>query len=321
MPDKRDDYEPIIATRPSRERLREEPQPLWRLVLALGGGLIVVVLLAWWLLGRLSNGGTANTAQTEVSAPEVTTEAVEQAPAPLARDSEASTEQPAAQPAPVVQPTVSDPQPATPAESAPAAVPDASTADAAVPPPPAPPATTSVRFMSPDSQVRFEVRGPTESSPALTSKVGDAIDLPLGTYRVVASGAQLETLERELVLSGGPPAEFTVELCAQSKQELESLAGQVIEERVCASTEQCESMFDVLSEDAEQRVKDLAFRKQQCAKWRPEAAPEGRWTLDTKCDGATTATTCRIEIAEGACAVTEPRRTVRGGACPQAELR
>jgi hypothetical protein len=77
-------------------------------------------------------------------------------------------------------------------------------------------------------------------------------------------------------------------------------------------------MFDVLSEDAEQRVKDLAFRKQQCAKWRPEAAPEGKWTLDTKCDGATT---CRIEIAEGTCAVTEPRRTVRGGACPQAELR
>ena len=319
MPDNRDDYEPIIATRPSRERLREETQPLWRLVLALGGGLVVVVLLAWWLMGRLSDGGAAKTAQTEVSAPEVTTsEVVEQAPAPPARDSEPSapsTEQTPAPPAPATEPAVSDASPAAP-EGPPAAAPDAE-----APPPLAPPPTASVRFTSPDSQVQFEVRGPTDSSPALTSKVGDVVDLALGTYRVVASGPQLEALERELVLTGGPPAEFTVELCAQPKQELESLVGRVVEERVCTSTQQCQSMFDVLSEDAEQRVKDLAFRKQQCAKWRPDAAPEGRWTLDTKCDGATTATTCRIEIAEGACAVTEPRRTLRGGACPQAELR
>lgn len=321
MPDNRDNYEPIIATRPSRERLREEPQPLWRLVVALGAGLVVVVLLAWWLMGRLSDGSTAQTEETEVAAPEVaTSEVVEQAPAPPARDAEPS--------APSVEQASTPPEPApdtpapateTPASDAPAAAPES--APAAAPVTEAPPPTASVRFVSPDSQVRFEVRGPTESSPPVMNKVGDVVDLPLGTYRVVASGPQLEAIERELVLSGGPPAEFAVELCAQPKQETESLVGRVIEERVCASTEQCESMFDVLSEDAEQRVKDLAFRKQQCVKWRPEAAPEGRWTLDTKCDGATTATTCRIEITEGVCAVTEPRRTVRGGACPQAELR
>jgi hypothetical protein len=316
MPDNRDDYEPIIATRPTRERLREETQPLWRLVLALGGGLIVVVLLAWWVMGRLPDGGASQAVQTEVSAPEVTpSEVVEQAPAPPAADSEPSAEQPPAQPAPT-EPTVSDAQPATP-ESVPAPVPDT-----AVPPSPSPspPASVSLRFTSPDSQVRFEVRGPTDSSPPLTSKVGDVIELAPGTYRVVASGAQLEALERELVLTG-LPAEYAVELCAQPEQELESLVGRVIEERVCASADQCESMFNVLSEHADQLVKDSAFRKQQCAKWRSEAAPEGGWTLDTKCDGATAATTCRIEIAQGDCVVTEPRRSVRGGECPRAEFK
>ena len=108
----------------------------------------------------------------------------------------------------------------------------------------------------------------------------------------------------------GLPAEYAVELCAQPTQELESLVGRVVEERACASADQCESMFNVLSEDAEERVKDPAFRRQQCAKWRAEALPDGRWTLDTKCDGATLATTCRIEIAQGACTVTGPRRSV-----------
>ena len=36
MHDNRDDHEPIIATRRSREPLREDKQPLRRLILALG---------------------------------------------------------------------------------------------------------------------------------------------------------------------------------------------------------------------------------------------------------------------------------------------
>ena len=175
--------------------------------------------------------------------------------------------------------------------------------------------------MSPDTQVRFELRGPNDSSPPITGQAGDVVALAAGTYRVVASGTQLETLEQEITLTGQSPAEYTVELCAQPKQEVETLAGRIIEERACASADQCESMFAVLSEHAEQLVNDPAFRKQQCAKWRPEAAPNGKWSLDTKCDGATLATTCRIEISQGACTVSEPRRGVRGGECPRAELR
>jgi hypothetical protein len=79
-------------------------------------------------------------------------------------------------------------------------------------------------------------------------------------------------------------------------------------------------MFTVLSEHAEQLVKDRAFRTQQCAKWRADAVPEGKWTLNTDCGGATLATTCRIEIAEGACTFAEPPRSVRGTACPRAEV-
>jgi hypothetical protein len=130
----------------------------------------------------------------------------------------------------------------------------------------------------------------------------------------------LETFEQEVTFDGERSLEYTVELCAERKHERENLAGQVVEERACASTAQCESMFMVLGESADQLVKDRAFRTQQCAKWRPEAAPDGRWTLDTKCDGATLATTCRIEIAEGACTFAEPRRSVRGGPCPRTEL-
>jgi hypothetical protein len=79
-------------------------------------------------------------------------------------------------------------------------------------------------------------------------------------------------------------------------------------------------MFMVLSEQADQLVRDRAFRTQQCAKWRPNAAPEGKWRLDIKCGGATLATGCRIEIGEGACASAEPPRSARGTACPRAEL-
>jgi hypothetical protein len=164
------------------------------------------------------------------------------------------------------------------------------------------------------------MRGPLDSSPPRTGKAGDVVELVPGTYRVVASGAQLETIEREITLSGEGPAEFSVELCAQPEQERENLAGQVVEQRACASTIECESMFTILSEEAEDLVKDRAFRTQQCAKWRDTAAPDGKWTLETKCDGEASATTCRIEISAGACTVTGPRRSVRGEACPRAEL-
>ena len=80
-------------------------------------------------------------------------------------------------------------------------------------------------------------------------------------------------------------------------------------------------MFLILGEYAEQLVKDRAFRTQECAKWRPDAVPAGSWTLNVDCDGAMPATTCRVEIAEGACTFAAPRRSTRGGACPRAELK
>jgi hypothetical protein len=332
MKDNRDEFEPIIATRPRREPVPEETQPLWRLALALGGALAVAVLLVAWWMGRSSSDGESTSAQTK-SSPEAFPEVnVEQAPAPSAneleenadpapatppaQDLEANADLPSAAPpsAPLEEPAASAEQPVPP-ENIPEAV--SNGADQS----PSPPATVSLRLMSPDTQVQFELRGPLDSSPPVTSKAGDVVNLAPGTYRVVASGAQLETIEQEITLTGERPTEYTVELCAQPKRELGTLAGQVVEERACTSTLECESMFTVLSEHADQLVKDPAFRQQECAKWRPGAAPEGRWTVDTKCDGATLATTCRIEIAQGTCAVAEPRRSVRGGECPRAELR
>jgi hypothetical protein len=320
MHDNRDDYEPIIATRRSREPLREETQPLWRLVLALSGGLAVVVLIAWWLMGRSSSDDAPATDPAQSSAPKNPLEVgpeehIEQPPAPPARDSATNVHvaQAPAPPAPVAEPAASGEQPATP-ESIPEVVPG--NADQA----PAPPAPVSVRFMSPDAEVQIELRGPLDSSPRLRSKAGDVLDVAPGTYRVVASGAELETFEQEVTFNGERPLEYTVELCAERKRERENVAGQVIEERACASTAQCESLFMVLSEHADQLVKDRAFRTQQCTKWRPNAAPDGRWTLDIQCGGATLSTTCRIEIAEGACTFAEPPRSVRGAACPRAQL-
>ena len=325
MHDKRDDYEPIIATRRSREPLREETQPLWRVVLAVCGGLAVAGLLAWWLIGRSSSDGASTTAQPESSAAEIGPEIeVEQAIAPPARDSEADAEiaQAPALPTPAAESAPGSEQTVTPeatAEATPANIPEVvpeSEVQAPVPPVP-----VAVRFASPDPQVRIEVYRPLDPSPALTSKAGDVVSIAPGTYRVVASGTQLETFEQEVTFDGESPLEYTVELCAEPKHERENLAGQVVEERACASTAQCESMFAILGEEADQLVKDRAFRTQQCAKWRPDAAPEGRWTLNINCGGATLATTCRIEIAEGACTLAEPTRSVRGGACPQAELK
>jgi hypothetical protein len=300
MHDNRDDHEPIIATRRSREPLREDKQPLWRLIVALAGGLAVAALIAWWLIGRLPGNGASTTALTESSAPEIRQEEhIEQAPLPPARDSE----------------TNADIGQALTPENIPVGAPDN------VVQAPVPPAPMSVRFMSPDTQVRIELRGPLDSSPPVTSRVGDVVSVAPGTYRVVASGTQLETFELEVQFDGERSLEYTIELCAERKHERESLAGQVVEKRECASAEQCESTFTVLSEHAGKLVKDRAFRTQQCAKWRPKAAPHGKWTLDTECGGATLATVCRIEIAEGACTFAEPRRSVRGSACPRVALK
>jgi hypothetical protein len=316
----RNDYEPIIAERRSREPVREETQPLWRLVLALGAGLAVAALLAWWWMDRSSSDGTSTTAPLDTSAPEIRPEVlpeerIEQAPLPPARDLEADTDlaQAPELPAHAPEPAAGDEQAAPPesvAEDVPAAV------EAPVPPSP-----VSVRFTSPDSQVRIELRGPLESSPPVANKAGDVVAVAPGTYRVVASGSQLETFEQEVTFDGERPLEYTVELCVEREHERENLAGQVVEERECASTAQCESMFMVLSEHADQLVRDRAFRTQRCAKWRPNAKPDGRWTLDIKCGGATLATTCRVEIGEGACTLAKPRRSVRGAACPRAELK
>lgn len=315
MHDNRDDHEPIFATRRSREPQRQDQQPLWRLMLALGGGLAVAVLLAWWWIGR-SSDGASTTAQSESSAPEIRPEDhIAQASAPPARDSETNADigQTPTPSARAAEPAAGTEQAATPAN--PEITPDNAVQA------PVPPAPVSVRFMSPDPQVRIELRGPLDSSPPLTSKVGDSVTVAPGTYRVVASGPQLETFELDVKFDGERPLGYTVELCAERKHQRENLAGQVVEERACATTAQCESVFTVLSEHAEQLVKDRAFRAQQCAKWRPKAAPDRKWTLDTKCDGATLATICRIEIAEGACTFVEPQRSVRGAACPRAELK
>jgi hypothetical protein len=336
MHDNRNDFEPIIADRRPREPLREDTQPLWRLVLALCAGLAVVVLLAWWFMGRSSSDSTSTAEQSESSAAEVLPEEhVEQAPAPPARDPGTGTDvaQPTAPPAhdsetnaeitqspstpaPDAEPAEGTEQ-APPLESVPPDVPE----NAVQTPVPAAPAPVSLRIMSPDTQVRVELRGTVVSSTPVTSNVGDVVAVAPGTYRAVASGAGLETFEQDVTFEGGSALEYSVELCAEPKRERETLAGKVVEERECATTAQCESMFMVLSEHAEQLVNDRAFRAQQCAKWRANAAPEGKWTLNTDCGGATLATTCRIEIAEGACTSAEPRRSARGTACPRSELR
>jgi hypothetical protein len=339
MPENRDDYEPIIATRRSPELRHEETRPLWPVVLALGGGLAVVLFLAWWFMGRSPSDGGSTTAETENAAAELGPEIqVEDAPLPSARDEGTApdTSPPPVVPAPATAPPA--PEPAT--ESVPAAgsepVPEPATAPeqtasaestpAVVVPSdatqsPATPAAVQVRLMSPDAQVRFELRNSAGSSPSVSGKAGDVVAIGPGTYRVVASGSRLETLEREVIFDGEGAQEYSVELCAERKRERENLVGRVVEERACASTAQCESMFMVLGEEADQLVKDRDFRTQQCAKWRADTSPEGTWTLDTKCDGATAASTCRIEIAAGACTFAEPARSVRGTECPRAELK
>lgn len=331
MQDKRDDYEPIIATRRSREPLREETQPLWGVVLAIVGALVVIGLLAWWWLSRSSDGdastvppdGSAPTSQTDVE-PEI----VEQAIAPPARDAEPEG---VAAPAPAPSPST-DVDAAATTQQAPAVesasevvTPEAVEVPAIETPAeetqtPAAPTQVSVKLMSPDAQVQFDLRGVSDASLSLTSNAGEAISLQPGRYRVKASGPQLQAFEQELLVDGDRPMEYTVELCALRPREREELVGRVVEERACESTAQCQTMFNVLSEYADELVRDRDFRTQQCARWREKSVPDGSWTLNINCGGATLATTCRIEIAEGACTFAEPLRSARGTACPRVEL-
>ncbi|MFL6550706.1 MAG: hypothetical protein ACJ8OJ_18590, partial [Povalibacter sp.] len=237
MPENPENYEPIIATRRSPETQGEDSKPLWPVVLALGGGLAVVILLAWWFMGRSSSDGASTTAQSESAAPEFGPEIhVEQPAAPPARDSETDTQiaQAPAPPAPAAEPAAAAEQAATP-ETTPEVVPDTAVQ------PPVSPAPVQVHFVSPDTQVQFELRGAGESS--LTSKAGDVLAIAPGKYRVMASGTQLEKFEQEVTFDGQGPQEYSVELCAERKHERENFAGQVVDERVCASTAQCESMF------------------------------------------------------------------------------
>lgn len=325
MPDYRDDLEPIIAERPRREPPREDTQPLWRLVLALGAGLVAVLLVAWWWFGRPERESTG--ASSDAQPAFEPAEHIEQIPEPPARDVETDPSPPpaprpatpqvtqteAATPMPAESPPVElDEAPPAPPESPPAMTQE-------VPPAPATPQHVTLRFSSPDSQVRFELQDVNGGTP-LTSRADEALDIPPGTYRVVSSGPQLERFEQELVLDVAGEATYAVELCAERARQRENVAGRVVEERTCNTTAECESLFSILSEYADQLVKDRDFRTQQCGAWRAGAVPEGGWTLDIRCGGASLTTTCHIEIAEGMCVFSEPARSVRGTACPRGEL-
>jgi hypothetical protein len=169
--------------------------------------------------------------------------------------------------------------------------------------------------------VRFELRRAPDQAPFVTSKAGDTIEVPPGAYRVTASGSQLERFERDVTFEGDRELEYAVELCAQPKYDRESLVGRVVEQRKCSSTAECQALFGILSESADDLVRQRDFRMEQCAKWRPGATPEGQWTLNIQCDGAMPETTCGIEIGEGECTHAQPPRSARGGTCPRAEIK
>jgi hypothetical protein len=335
MQDKRDDYEPIIATRRFREPRREEGAPLWQTVLAVVAVFGVVILLAWWWLSRASNEDVAATDAQQASAPaESFPEShVEQEVAPPARDPGAPVDLPQQSAVPVPAPEseidpssdagVEDaPPPETVAESADsdASIGQPEIATEVEPETPAEPAPVAVRFSSPDSQVRIEVRNAPDLPPVLTAKAGETVELPPGKYRVAASGPQLESFEQDVTFDGAA-LEYAIELCAQRRYDRESLAGQIVEARQCGSAAECETMFAILGEYADELVRQRDFRMEQCAKWRSGATPDGSWTLNIRCDGAMPSTTCRIEIAEGSCNHAQPPRTARGGACPRAVLK
>ncbi len=305
-----DDYEPIVAPRRRpRDPRYEEVSPLWRTALTIVAVCALVALLAWWWTDRPSSDERETSVQQEPAAPVV----------PPARDPGTPIEQPAR--------AVPVPAPEFPAEPEDAATPEATAQSASevVPEsdavPPAQPTPVSVRFTSPDPQVRFELRRASDQAPFSTSNAGDTVEVPPGTYRLTASGAQFERIERDMTFEGERALECAVELCAQRKYDRESLVGQLVEERKCSSTAECQSLFGILSESADDLVRQRDFRTEQCAKWRPGATPEGQWTLNVQCDGAMPETTCGIEIAEGACTHAQPPRSMRGGTCPRVEIK
>jgi hypothetical protein len=131
----------------------------------------------------------------------------------------------------------------------------------------------------------------------------------------------LERFERDITFEGERALEFAVELCAQRKYDRESLVGRPVEERKCSSAAECQTLFGILSESADELVRQKDFRMEQCAKWRPGATPDGQWTLNIQCDGAMPETTCRVDIGEGECTHAQPPRSMRGGTCPRAEIK
>lgn len=324
MRDSRDDYEPIIAGRRYREPPREEGPPLWRTVLAVVAVFAVLILLAWWWTSRPASDERATSAQPEPAAPETFPEShVEQEVIPPARDPGAPVESPPqqpqpAQPAPAPEPSIAPAPAVTPEAPAQSAPEVASETDAT---PPAPPARVSVRLTSPDPEVKFELRQSPDQAPLKTSKAGDTVEVPPGTYRLTASGPQLERFERDVTFEGERALEYSVELCAQRKYDRERLVGRQVEQRKCSSAAECQTLFAVLSESADELVRQRDFRMEQCAKWRPGATPDGQWTLNIQCDGAMPVTTCGIEIAEGECTHAQPPRSTQGGACPRAEIK
>src|SRR5690606_14786643 len=106
---------------------------------------------------------------------------VEQELIPPARDPGTSFESPQqpAQPAPAPEPeAAAEPEtaatPEATAQSTPEVVPETEAEPAA----PAPPTSISVRFTSPDPQVKFELRPASDRAPFLTSNAGATVEVP-----------------------------------------------------------------------------------------------------------------------------------------------
>lgn len=331
MGDRHDDYEPIIAPRRSRQPRREEA-PLWRTILGVVAVFAVVILLAWWWSHRPPDTERA-VSPTPAGREALPETHVEQEIVPPARDPGAPVETPersAPQTVPEPENAASEPPAASDTVSESEDVPEVepeSVLGAAIESPsesepvPQAPAHVSVRFTSPDSQVRFEIRRPEESAPFMTTTAGATLEIPPGRYRVTAAAPQLDRFEQDVTFGGAEPLEYVVELCTQPKYERGSLAGRLVESRECGSAAECETLFAILGEYADDLVRQRDFRAEQCAKWRAGSAPGGNWTLNIRCDGAMPATTCRVEIGEGECMYALPPRSARGAACPKAELR
>jgi hypothetical protein len=332
MPERQDDFEPIIAPRRSREPRREDDAPpLWRTALAVVAVFAAVTALAWWWMSRSSSDQAVSDEDSESVVAESFPEThVEQEVVPPARDVE--------KPAEIPQPQVTVPSSDVEVPPAQDVASDADTSredtqDESVqetapepqiesePAPPVRSVNAFVRFTSPDSQARLELRRASDRMPFLTSAVGETIEVPPGTYRATVSGAGLERFEQEVTFETGQTVEYSVELCAQRQYDRVSLVGRVVEERKCSSTAECETLFAMLGETADDLVRLRDFRVEQCGKWRPGATPSGEWTLNIRCDGAVPETTCRIEIGEGDCMHAQPPRSSRGGACPRAVLK